>query len=185
MTGTEPLQVEIEAVRPIADGAADSAIVTELHAEHGAALYNFARHLGLDDTEAADAVQEALLQAVARTPPRDAHREALWAGPIGRATTWPWDSTAGGASSGGCCLGSHLSHSAYAGPESSDRVSVWAAVDELPPRQRHVVYLHYAADLPFDEIAVIVGISPSAARTHASRGLATLRRALADGEVTP
>ena len=52
------------------------------------------------------------------------------------------------------------SHSAYAGPETSDRVSVWAAVDELTPRQRHVVYLHYAADLPFDEVALIVGISP-------------------------
>jgi DNA-directed RNA polymerase specialized sigma24 family protein len=66
----------------------------------------------------------------------------------------------------------------YAGPESSDRVTVWTAVDKLPPRQRHVVYLHYAADLRFEDIARIMGISPSAARTHASRGLATLRSQL-------
>jgi RNA polymerase sigma factor (sigma-70 family) len=62
-----------------------------------------------------------------------------------------------------------------AGPETSDRLTVWAAVDGLPPRQRHVLYLHYDADLTFDQIAGIVGISPSAARTHASRGIATLR----------
>jgi RNA polymerase sigma factor (sigma-70 family) len=72
----------------------------------------------------------------------------------------------------------------YAGPESSDRVTVWGAVDNLPPRQRHVVYLHYAVDLPFEEIARIVGISPSAARTHASRGLATLRSQLSTEEVS-
>jgi RNA polymerase sigma factor (sigma-70 family) len=57
---------------------------------------------------------------------------------------------------------------------------VWAAVDTLPPRQRHVVYLHYAADLSFEEIAGIIGISPSAARTHSSRGMATLRQRLQD-----
>jgi DNA-directed RNA polymerase specialized sigma24 family protein len=38
-----------------------------------------------------------------------------------------------------------------------------------------VLYLHYAADLPFEEIAGILGISPSAARTHASRGMGRLR----------
>jgi DNA-directed RNA polymerase specialized sigma24 family protein len=38
-----------------------------------------------------------------------------------------------------------------------------------------VLYLHYAADLPFEEIAGILGISPSAARTHASRGMVRLR----------
>jgi RNA polymerase sigma factor (sigma-70 family) len=180
----EPLQVEIETVRPIADGAADSAIVTELHAQHGAALYNFARHLGLDDAEAADAAQEALLRLW-----RELRRGTRIETPLG----WTYRTCyhlAMGQHRWRRQLGRLLprlapSHPAYAGPESSDRVSVWAAVDELPPRQRHVVYLHYAADLPFDEIAVIVGISPSAARTHASRGLATLRRALADEKVLP
>jgi RNA polymerase sigma factor (sigma-70 family) len=72
----------------------------------------------------------------------------------------------------------------YAGPESSDRGTVWAAVDALPLRQRHVVYLHYAADLPFEQIAAIIGISASAARTHSSRGLATLRSQLGTEEVS-
>jgi RNA polymerase sigma factor (sigma-70 family) len=180
----EPLQVEVAAVRPIADGVAESAIVTELHAEHGAALYDFARHVGLTDSEAADAVQEALLR-LWRELRRGTHIET----PLG----WTYRTCYRLAMSqhrwrrqvGRLLPRLAPSHSAYAGPESSDRVSVWAAVDELPPRQRHVVYLHYAADLPFDEIAHIVGISPSAARTHASRGLATLRRRLADEEAAP
>jgi RNA polymerase sigma factor (sigma-70 family) len=63
----------------------------------------------------------------------------------------------------------------YAGPEASDRLMVWTAVDGLPLRQRQVLYLHYAADLPFEEVGTVLGISASAARTHASRGVATLR----------
>ena len=61
-------------------------------------------------------------------------------------------------------------------------MTVWRAVDELPPRQRHVLYLHYAADLTFEQIAGVLGISPSATRTHASRGVATLRERLATEE---
>ena len=158
---------------------AASAIVTDLHERHGAALFDFARHLGLPDAEAADATQEALTRLW-----RELRRGASIASPI----AWTYRT---------CYrlamqhhrwrrqLGLLLprlapSHVEYAGPESSDRVSVWAAVDTLPPRQRHVVYLHYAADLSFEEIAGIIGISPSAARTHSSRGLATLRHRLRD-----
>lgn len=176
-------KVDVEGVLTISDGVLDTAIVTGLQAQHGAALYDFARHVGLSDAEAADAVQEALLR-LWRELRRGTHIET----PLG----WTYRTCYRLAMSQHRWrrqLGRLLprlapSHSAYAGPETSDRVSVWAAVDELTPRQRHVVYLHYAADLPFDEVALIVGISPSAARTHASRGLATLRRTLADEEVT-
>lgn len=40
----------------------DAAMVTELHDAHGTALYDFARHLGLSDEQAADALQEAILR---------------------------------------------------------------------------------------------------------------------------
>src|SRR6478736_5621568 len=53
-------------------------------------------------------------------------------------------------------------------PDSSDRVAVWSEVDRLPLRQRQVLYLRYASDLAFDDIASILGVSASAARTHAS-----------------
>lgn len=42
--------------------AADAAMVTELHDAHGVALYDFARHLGLSDEQAADALQEPILR---------------------------------------------------------------------------------------------------------------------------
>ena len=40
----------------------DTDLLNDLQAEHGSALYDFARHQGLTDDQAADAVQEALLR---------------------------------------------------------------------------------------------------------------------------
>ena len=161
--------------------AADAAMVTELHDAHGAALYDFARHLGLSDEQAADALQEAILRLwreiqrgvfierplawLYRTLYRLAMEQHRWRDRVSRLLPR---------------LAPHRTD--YAGPESSDRLTVWAAVDRLPPRQRHVLYLHYVADLTFDQIADVVGISASASRTHASRGVATLRERLGNEE---
>jgi DNA-directed RNA polymerase specialized sigma24 family protein len=54
--------IPAEALGPIATADADSAVVTELQKLQGPALFDFARHLGLPDEEAADAVQEALVR---------------------------------------------------------------------------------------------------------------------------
>ena len=65
--------------------------------------------------------------------------------------------------------------------ESADRddsLTVWAQVDRLPARQRQVLYLRYRADLPFDTVAAVLGMSPGAARTLASRALERVRREL-------
>ena len=166
---------------PVGGIAGDAAMVTDLHDAHGAALYDFARHLGLSDEQAADALQEAILRlwrelrrgtAIERPPAwlyRVVYRLAM--------QQHRWRRRAS------LLLPRIAPHRTdYAGPENSDRLSVWAAVDGLPPRQRHVLYLHYAADLTFDQIAGIVGISPSATRTHASRGIATLRGRLTSEE---
>lgn len=157
--------------------AADAAMVTELHDAHGVALYDFARHLGLSDEQAADALQEAMLRLW-----RELRRGTL----IERPPAWLYRTLYR------LAMEQHRwrhrlarllprlapSRTDYAGPESSDGVTVWGAVDRLPPRQRHVLYLHFVADLTFEQIATVVGISPSATRTHASRGLATLRARL-------
>ena len=121
--------------------ATDAAMVTELHDAHGAALYDFARHLGLTDEQAADALQEAILRLW-----RELRRGTF----IERPPAWLYRTV--------CRLAmeQHRWHhrlslllprlaphrTDYAGPESSDRLTVWAAVDGLPPRQRHVLYLH-------------------------------------------
>jgi RNA polymerase sigma factor (sigma-70 family) len=158
-------------------GTTDADVLVDLQAAHGAALYDFARHQGLTDDQAADAVQEALLRL---------WRELRRGTPIERPSAWMFRTVYH------LAMAQHRwrrqlarllprvapRHVAYAGPEASDRLAVWEAVDELPPRQRQVLYLHYAADLPFEEIAGVLGVSASAARTHASRGMATLRRQL-------
>jgi RNA polymerase sigma-70 factor (ECF subfamily) len=49
------------------------------------------------------------------------------------------------------------------------------ALMQLTERDRLVVVLRYYLDLPFDEVAVTLGISPGAARVRAHRALARLR----------
>jgi DNA-directed RNA polymerase specialized sigma24 family protein len=56
----------------------------------------------------------------------------------------------------------------------------WERVRALPPRQRAVLTLRYAADLTHREIAVALSCSEEAARRAASDGLKTLRQELPD-----
>ena len=156
-------------------------VVLDLERRQGQALFGFVLRLGLSDAEAADAVQEVLLRLWAelragqsieqpkswafRTIYRlamDQHRlqrrigliaERLW-----RSDPDPGDSTQG----------------------AGDRIAVWAEVARLPERQRHVLYLRYRADLSFAQIGSVMGITASAARSHATQATATLRRRLGD-----
>lgn len=52
---------------------------------------------------------------------------------------------------------------------------VWAAVAELPPKQRAAIALRHLEGLDIDEIADILDISPSTARVHLHRARQTLR----------
>ncbi len=67
---------------------------------------------------------------------------------------------------------------APAGTESPD--DHWERVRALPPRQREVLTLRYAADLTHAEIARALGCSEEAARRAAADGLKTLREELRD-----
>jgi RNA polymerase sigma factor (sigma-70 family) len=51
-----------------------------------------------------------------------------------------------------------------------------AALAALPDKQRHSVTYHYLADLPYDEVASILGGTAAAARRAAADGIAALRR---------
>lgn len=57
---------------------------------------------------------------------------------------------------------------------------VLAALGSLPDRQREVMALRYYAELSESEIAEALGISRGSVKSHASRGAAALRAALAD-----
>jgi DNA-directed RNA polymerase specialized sigma24 family protein len=65
--------------------------------------------------------------------------------------------------------------------DAAERISVWKMVDRLPSRQRQVLYLRYRADMTFDHIAAVMGITSSAARTHASLACVRLRAILEEG----
>ena len=56
--------------------------------------------------------------------------------------------------------------------------SLWAAVAELPARQRSAVVLRFLADLPHRDIAAAIGCSEDAARRLLHDGLTNLRKAV-------
>jgi RNA polymerase sigma-70 factor (sigma-E family) len=59
-----------------------------------------------------------------------------------------------------------------------EHATVIAALRELPTRQREALVLRYYLDLSEVEIAEAMGISRGAVKSHASRGIATLRTTL-------
>ncbi|MCA1711585.1 MAG: SigE family RNA polymerase sigma factor [Actinobacteria bacterium] len=56
-----------------------------------------------------------------------------------------------------------------------DRDALWAALAKLGRRQRAIVLLRYYEDLPDDQIAELIGCSPSTVRSQAMRALNTLK----------
>lgn len=141
------------------------------------ALFGFVRRLGLSDAQADDAVQETLLRLLA-----ESRRGIAIANP----RAWAFRSIyrlamdqhrldrrvrllVGRLASGG--RGRPLS-------DLADRIAVWSEVDRLPERQRQVIYLRYRADLTYEEVGQTLGITASAARSHATQAVERLRRAL-------
>lgn len=151
--------------------------VADVHDRRGRELFGLCRRLGLDDDEANDAVQETFLRmwhessrGVVIVDPdgwafRVAYRLAMDHHRLGRLARSIVDRIA----------------STTSPPEeidAVDRLSVWAAVDRLPPRQRAVLYLRYRADLSYDRIGAVMGITANGARNDASVATASLRRRL-------
>jgi len=68
--------------------------------------------------------------------------------------------------------------------EHADRDSLRARLSRLPRKQQAVLALRYYVGLSDNQIADELGCSPGTVRTHASRGLATLRLDLADAPTT-
>jgi RNA polymerase sigma factor (sigma-70 family) len=156
---------------------ADIQVIVDLERRHGAALFGFVRRLGLTESQAQDCVQEVLLRL---------WTELSKGRPIDDPKAWAYRAVYR------IAMDEHRLRRRVAGlvrhlaerrrPESevpaTERIAVWAEVDRLPPRQRQVIQLRYRADLSFTEIADVLGISASAARTHATLAMATMRSRL-------
>jgi len=173
-----PVDVVSADLAPVGiDHAALAAAVTERYERRGRELWGLARRLGASEEEAHDAVQEAHLRLwrelgrgtviedldawtfrVLYRLVMDQHRLTRRVGEIvGRLRERQDEAT-------------HL--------EADDRLSIWPVVDRLPARERATLYLRYRADLSFEQIAHVMGISAGGARTYASRGLERLRDVL-------
>jgi RNA polymerase sigma factor (sigma-70 family) len=63
-----------------------------------------------------------------------------------------------------------------------ERLDLASALRRLSRRQREVVVLRFVADLPEAEVALLLGCSTGSVKTHASRGLASLRKHLTPRE---
>jgi RNA polymerase sigma-70 factor (sigma-E family) len=65
-----------------------------------------------------------------------------------------------------------------AAAQHADGTVIRTALGRLPRQQRAVLVLRYFADLPETEVAAILGCSAGTVKTHAHRGLRTLRAQL-------
>jgi RNA polymerase sigma factor (sigma-70 family) len=157
---------------PIAADRADEALLVELERREGQALFGFIRRLGLTDSEAQDVVQEVFLRL---------WRQLGTGRPMANAKGWAYQTgyrlamdqhrlrrRAG-------ALVTRLGGDGGVHDED-DRIALWAEVDRLPARQREVLYLRYRSDLAFEAIGEVLGITSSAARSHATQAMATLRQ---------
>lgn len=146
-------------------------------------MFGFARRLGLGDEEASDAVQETMLRlwreldsgAQIVDPDAWAFRTLYRLGIDSHRLTRRLQGLVERMGDGLAGGRAHLDGDPARRVEVD---AVWQAVDRLPERQRAVLYLRYRADLPYERIGLALGITPGAARGHASTGLGTLRRRL-------
>ena len=156
-------------------------VVLDLERRHGQALFGFVRGLGLSDPQAADAVQEVLLRLWSELQAgRSIEQPKAWA--FRAIYRLAMDQHRLQRRIGAIAerLGRSAAASDDRGRDADDRVAVWAEVAGLPARQRQVLYLRYRGDLTFEQIGLVMGITASAARSHATQATATLRRRLGD-----
>jgi RNA polymerase sigma factor (sigma-70 family) len=66
------------------------------------------------------------------------------------------------------------------GVASDESIVLWQAVRALPPRMRAAIALRYYLDLPVEQVAEVLEVSPNTIKTQLKSALAHLRTALAD-----
>lgn len=141
------------------------------------AMFGFVRRLGLSDEQADDAVQEVFARLLA---------EQRGGVIVARPRSWAYRSLYRLAMDQHrlrrrlmALAGALRNDNGRILTDDAERIAVWAEVDRLPERQRQVVYLRYRADLPFEQIGEVLGITASAARSHSTQAMASLRMRLA------
>lgn len=73
-----------------------------------------------------------------------------------------------------------LDRSAVADPRTAERLDLYAALRQLPRRQRQIVALRYLGDLTEADTARSLNVTLGTVKSLCARGLATLRKHLTD-----
>jgi RNA polymerase sigma-70 factor (sigma-E family) len=155
------------------------ALVALLFAQEGRRLVGLARFFTDDRTAAEDLVQEAFIR-LARSAHRIRDREKAAAYLRSIVVNLARDHNRRGLVS--------LRHRPPAvtdepsaeetASRQESRRAVVAALRSLPHRQRECLALRYYLELPVDEIAAVLGLSPNSVKTHLKRGLRGLATTL-------
>lgn len=169
-----------ELMRRFRDG--EDAAFDALYARHSGAVFGFLQRLVRDEATAEDLVQVTFTSLVRS---RDRFLDSM--------KLTPWLFTIAANAARGVHrqravrtrahetqqLGAEVS---VAPPEFDPglRREVDAAMNKLPPAQREAVVLHKVQGLSFEEVAQVLGVSPTAARIKAHRGYEKLRELLAN-----
>jgi RNA polymerase sigma factor (sigma-70 family) len=151
--------------------------------EHGPAVYRFLA-ASVPRAEAEDCFQETFLAALRAYPNlRNADNLRGWVMAI--AANKIID--AGRARSRRPVSVADVEHTGAGGVVSRDAAHdgfdpndpTWSAVRALPERMRTAVVLRHVLDLPYEEVAVVMGGTEDAARANVHQGLKRLRTSLA------
>ena len=129
--------------------------------------------------DAADVVQDGFAQALTR------RREFHGAGPL---EAWIWKIVLRKAFDrlAGARVQVPLRELPELGlPDPETDPELEAALRQLPPRKRLVVYLHYLADLPYPTVAEICGISEGTVAATLSQARVALAESLAERRPAP
>ena len=161
-----------------ADIAEADAVVAGLQRGEAQAMFGFARRQGLSNDQADDVVQEVFARML-----REQRRGVTIANP----RSWAYQTLYRLAMDEhrfrrrvGVIVDALARRPGSQRRDPDERIAVWTEVDRLPLRQRQIIYLRYRADLSFDEIGRVLGITASAARSHTAQAVARLRGRLSD-----
>jgi RNA polymerase sigma-70 factor (ECF subfamily) len=155
--------------------------VTEHYERRGRELWGLARRLGATDEQAADVVQEAHLR-LWRELSSGTYVEDIDAWVFRVAYRLVMDQHRLGRRVRDLVGRLSVSHRESMTHALDDRLSLWPLVDRLPARERATLYLRYRADLSFEQIGEVMGITTASARTYASRGVERLRSTVGELE---
>jgi RNA polymerase sigma factor (sigma-70 family) len=142
--------------------------------EHAEPIHRFLVAL-VGPQEAEDALQETLIAALRAYPRlRPGSNLRAWALSIARNKAIDMARARGRRPVPVDGAGERLAAPARPEPDAE----LWAAVRELPPRQRTAVALRFAADLTHRDVGIAMGTTEEAARRSAADGLKRLREVL-------